>query len=297
MRDKIVRLSQLFVLAFSILIVGYTLYDGWNQIVEYIYGVNPSVLAIGVLLIPIQMLIKRFAWTRVMSHLGEEFSFITGMKLISLFQIGSYVPGGVFHFIGISYWGEDEGAEKKTTFYGAVLNAMINLAVGLTVFAALSSWLLGSSALFYSVMFLSVIALFAFLQQGVYFRAINLVLELLDRETVDRRMSSADIAEIAGFHLVARTVEGVSLFLLIRSAFTLSWDMLPAVIGIGSGAWAVGFLVFFMPSGAGAKEVSLIYMLGLLIPRSLAGAIAVALRVFYVIWEVLIAAVFIHLDQ
>ncbi len=298
MRDEIIRISQIGVLALSVLFIGYTVYQGWETILEYAARTDPVLFAAGMAVIPLQMLLKRFAWTRVMEHLGEEIPFYKAMSLISMFQVGSYIPGGIWHFIGISYWGEREGLEKKKTFYGAAVNALINLAVGLTVFVVFGlTFFEKLSILHYGLGIAAVAGLAVFLNAGVYFRAINFILDRFGKQRMEKRMDTLELIETAFIHLVARVIEGAAVFLLVSAVHPLSIDLLLPVIAMAAGAWALGFLVFFMPSGAGVKEVSLIYMLGLVIPGSVAALIAVALRVVYVFWETLIAAVFVYLDR
>ncbi|MFB6292340.1 MAG: lysylphosphatidylglycerol synthase domain-containing protein [Candidatus Nanohaloarchaea archaeon] len=298
MRDELIRLSQVGVLLLSVLFIGYTLYQGWDTILRYASRLDAALFTLGMAVIPVQMLLKRFAWTRVMEHLGEDIGFYKAMSLISMFQVGSYIPGGIWHFIGISYWGEREGLEKKKTFYGAAVNALINLAVGLTVFVVFGlTFFEKLGVLHYLVGSAAVIGLAVFLNAGIYFRTINFVLSVFDRDRMEQRMGTAALVETAGIHLVARVIEGAAVFLLVSAVHPLGIELLFPVIAMAAGAWALGFLVFFMPSGAGVKEVSLIYLLGLVIPSSVAALIAVALRVVYVFWESVIAVGFVYLDR
>jgi glycosyltransferase 2 family protein len=85
------------------------------------------------------------------------------------------------------------------------------------------------------------------------------------------------IASALGWLFVSWLLYGMQIWVLAIRVRADSGVALPLSVGGFALAWSVGFLIFFLPAGAGAREVVLIAILGHSAGLALAAAGAVAL--------------------
>lgn len=78
---------------------------------------------------------------------------------------------------------------------------------------------------------------------------------------------------------------GVSFFLLVRMAYPLAWSELPGLCGIYALSHVIGLLVVVAPGGLGVREGALAIQLNKLLPAGLAGAVAIAARLWFTLVE------------
>jgi hypothetical protein len=83
---------------------------------------------------------------------------------------------------------------------------------------------------------------------------------------------------------------GLGLFLIVRLFEDVSVTYLPATIGVWVLSSLVAYLTMFSPSGLGVKELSLTLLLGLYILEPLPLLIALAFRLIWTVYDIIIGA-------
>ncbi len=84
---------------------------------------------------------------------------------------------------------------------------------------------------------------------------------------------------------------GISTYFLFASVYSLDITQLPAIVGIVSLSWVVGFVSFIAPSGLGFREATMTFLLAFIVPAPIAALLAIVARLFATIIEVVFAGV------
>lgn len=85
---------------------------------------------------------------------------------------------------------------------------------------------------------------------------------------------------------------GVMIFFTIRIFTPLGFDALLFVLGARALSGAAGMLTFLLPSSMGASDLTLLAMLSAMIPTSLATVIALLVRIYTTLFELILGLVF-----
>ena len=85
---------------------------------------------------------------------------------------------------------------------------------------------------------------------------------------------------------------GLMIFFTIRIFTPLDFDLLLFVLGARALSGAAGMLTFLLPSSMGASDLTLLAMLSSIIPASLATVIALLVRIYTTLFELLFGLVF-----
>ncbi|MCK9489415.1 MAG: flippase-like domain-containing protein [Xanthomonadales bacterium] len=213
-------------------------------------------------------------------RVGLDLDFATAARLYNLSQLGKYLPGSIWQFVGRAAAYRDRGGE-----YGQIRDALLVetlwvIAGAATVAVALS----GPSILAVVMESLSPLARW-WLSGLVATTGLGLFILLIARRNL---VTSGLRLALPSWPVLA--VQAGIWILLGLSFWVLAWacgmgvGVLPA-IGLFAGAYAIGFLVPFAPAGLGVREGILV--LGLL-PWASAGealAVTVMARVVYLVVE------------
>lgn len=85
---------------------------------------------------------------------------------------------------------------------------------------------------------------------------------------------------------------GIMIFFTIRIFMPLDFDSLFFVLGTRALSGAAGMLTFLLPSSMGASDITLLAMLSTILPASLATVIALMVRIYTTLFELLFGLVF-----
>ena len=86
---------------------------------------------------------------------------------------------------------------------------------------------------------------------------------------------------------------GMMLVAIIRAFQPLPPEQVPFILSAWALAGAMGSLTFFLPSSFGVNEISLAFFLSSIMPAPQAGTVAVVARILSILFEVLVAVIFL----
>lgn len=100
--------------------LGTALYRNWSQINFRQLHFNVPLLIVSILFLFIYFLLFVFGWELILKRLGVSLSFLKAIKIIFYSQIGKYLPGKIWVFVGRIYFCQQLGipASKIFPFYG-----------------------------------------------------------------------------------------------------------------------------------------------------------------------------------
>ena len=90
---------------------------------------------------------------------------------------------------------------------------------------------------------------------------------------------------------ISAIIQGGAFFLLIRSFYSIEYRLLPDIIGIYNGSWAVGFLSFIAPGGLGVREGALTVLSKFYMPLPIAIILSALARLWMTLFEIIMALI------
>jgi uncharacterized membrane protein YbhN (UPF0104 family) len=223
-------------------------------------------------------------WTYVLRGQGVRLPLAPSIRILSLSQLGKYLPGGVWQPLGWLEFGRRSGVPRGAGSVSILIVMTLTL-VGALVVGPLLLAVDGTAGPFLSLLLLVPVALAA-----LHPRALDRLLAFAARAT--RR--SIDVPSLSFRRVVgglAITVPmwlayGLGLILTARSLNLVVAEPAALLSGAFAVAWAVGFLALPVPSGLAVREAVLMLLLragG--IDAAEAAALAVASRLYFIVAE------------
>jgi hypothetical protein len=245
-------------------------------------------------------------WCFTLRRLGAAMSLRDGFRILRLSQLGKYLPGHLWHYVGLLYLtrraGVGRGAALSSLLYdqGAQL-AAAGLAVIVLVQRSAS---LGSSDAIRTLAGACILIGVVFVHPIIFAAGMTRLPRVLRRSAarwllgdgerlpvLPSRLAGGLILLNAGTWLIL----GTGLYALVRSVAGPAVPLLDSVV-IGSVGIVAGFLVPFAPSGIGVTEGVMVLLLSRFLPVQVALAITVLFRVMNVAKEILLAAIALKLE-
>ena len=258
------------VAALVLFFIGRTLVAQWRAFHDQPLEVSPNWLAIVasavVVLLSYVVLIQTWRIMLEAWHATDAraLSFAESARVWCVSNLGRYVPGKVWQIISMSAMAARAGVSPVASAGSALLNTVVNIAVGIAISLALG-WSLvdrfGPSA--------RVVAVVLLVAAVIGLAALPLLLPALSR--LAARVTGRDIAlgnppysvivaAIVG-NLIAWTLYGVGFRLLTAGVLGGATGALWQYIAVFTASYVVGYLFLFLPGGIGPREGTMVALL------------------------------------
>jgi hypothetical protein len=218
------------------------------------------------------------AWRTLLADLGSPLTMRAATRVISVSQLGKYLPGAVWAFAAQVELARDYAVPRRRCATTVVTSLAVTLGVGL-VMAAVTLSLTSSAA---AVHYWWALALAPLILVGlcppVFGRVLNRVLTLARQPPLGRRPSGPGIAKAAAWTALGWLLWGVQAWLLLRDVTGKGFDVLLLSVGAYALAWSAGTMRVIFPGGIGPRELALIAALAPAAPRGPALVVAIVSR-------------------
>ncbi len=238
------------------------------------------------------LLASLMAWRALLADLGSPLPFAPASRVFFLGQLGKYVPGSVWPVVAQMEMGKEHGIPKARSGVVGLLTVAIALVAGLLVAALTLPFTSAEAASTYWYVFLAVPLLGGLLLPPVFNPLIDRALRLARRGGLERPLTARGLGVALIWSLVSWAGFGTQMWLIVR---TLGQDgranVLPLAVGAFALAWTAGFLVIFVPSGFGVREVVLIVALSQVLTKDQATLAALVSRALMTLGDGVVAGV------
>lgn len=281
---KIIPLALIIILLRNIFSSGY----GLTLSKEYI-NIAPLLLAI-----PLVLLIypeAAFAYRLILLKMGLDVKISKAIKLWIIANTSRYIPGTIWQYIGrVELFKKEAEVERASTIQALFIEILLILISSVTVS------LLALPVLSYKypwsrfLVILLPISISLF-NPRISNYAINFINKIIKK--VNYRMKTSleyrDLVALLPAFILNFFINGVVIYLLINFLNPLGHPFLiVSISGMYAFSWLIGYLAVFSPGGLGVTEVSLAYLLSLLIPLSTASLVAILYRLLLTISELIV---------
>ncbi|MGH7637829.1 MAG: lysylphosphatidylglycerol synthase domain-containing protein [Gemmatimonadaceae bacterium] len=231
--------------------------------------------------------VQPIAWRVLIDGYGEKappYPQLT--RVYALSWLGRYIPGKVAWVGAKVLFGRDHGVNAGTLAATAVAEAILHLSTALALALLLSAfwteavWLGPGVALLAAV---SLAMLSVAILPPVFNRVMALASARLSRAAPAGagRLRGRSLVTAAAMYAAIHALSGIPVYLILRALSpALDWSLVPELTAAILLAGTLGTLAVFAPAGLGVREGILIVALGALMPKSVAVAGVVVLRLW-----------------
>jgi uncharacterized membrane protein YbhN (UPF0104 family) len=232
------------------------------------------------------LIASMMGWRALLGSVGHRLPVLTSARLYFLTQIGKYLPGSVWPVVAQMELGREEGVPASRSGVAGALSLLVGIATGIVI-GVLSLVAVNGSPGDYWWLLIPLPILVVLLRPAVGQRAVALLLRLARRPAPDLQIDPRGVLVSAGWSAVMWLCFGIHVYVLVAALG--GSDAFVRSVGAYALAWVAGFLVFFAPAGAGARELTLVVLLTPVLERPEALAVAVVSRVLSVAGDLVVA--------
>jgi hypothetical protein len=230
------------------------------------------------------------AWAGMIDVLGRPIPARRHVRIFCLTHLARRIPGVLWHVVGRVVWYEQEGVAKSVVSLVSVLEQVLIILSGLVAYLLTLPAAL-SSAPVSPLVWLAALAGGTVLVHPYFIRAVMRRLGHQEGAALRYRHVAAWLGE----YVLGWVAGGLILVIVVGALRPVSAVEALGLVGAWSLSGAVASLAVFSPSGLGIREVSLVLLLGPLLPLPQAAFVAVFLRVLLTAFELVWALIALRL--
>jgi len=254
--------------------------------------INYSSLILSILILLIFFVIYILIYKLLLEKNGGTLSFKKIYTLWFFSQFGKYIPGKVWVVMGKAYLFQKEGVSKKTAAITVTLEFGFSIIGGL-IFALLSLPFWPKNQIIrslYPLLCLIPIGLIA-VYPSFFERVVNSLLGIFKRERIKLGLSYYEMLSFISIYTLIWIIFGIAFYFFINALYPIAVSSIPAITGMFSFSWSIGFLSFFAPAGIGVREGILTILLSICIPMEVAALVSISSRLWMTAVDLLSAGI------
>jgi hypothetical protein len=285
------RLIAAAVLAASALFLGYNLYRNWQELRGYHWQFRYPYLLLAAIALVVTFVSNIAGWGLIIERLGGPRSFRKNAGIYCLAAHGKRLPGLFWYVAGRGYLYEREGIPVSVTVQASLWEMVFQMLAGLTLYMVLWPLYQETNYGFLNYMLLAAIPLLLLTFSPSVFRR---VLQRVGRDQSEAKVIQLEWRDkLLWFcvYLAGWLTGGSILYFLAKSVSSVSLTFLPACWGFVALSGVISVVSFFLPGGAGVREISLSLLLSSYIPLYVAIALALLFRVWILLGETILLIV------
>lgn len=279
-RRSIWKLLQSLVVLVILAFWARFLLSNWEQLASYPWRFSGLSVLLALAVLMVQIVLLGTIWWRALALVGTRFTWRNGVAIWLQAQLARYVPGGVWEYAGRYALSAPAGAGKRT------MAASLGLEMALQVLSAsvflTVALLLRQDDLpvgYLAAAGLIILGCALVLSPPVFGRLVNGGLRLLRRPALTLTIAYRDIVLLFLVALLAHALSGLGFVLFVNGLTSVDWSTAGLLASAFVGAWLIGYLAVFVPTGIGVREGALALLLGGVLPVTVAAAAALGYRV------------------
>lgn len=241
-------------------------------------------------------------WREVLRIWGSRLDFVNAARIWTVSNLGRYIPGKLWQIGAMAVMAERENVSPIAATGSSILNVVVNLVAGFVVVFVLGWPLLDLPAIPGGRALAIVFVVLGAAVLASLPRALPALVQMLGRLTgrdftIGAFPAMAIVVSIIG-NLIAWITYGAAFATFARGVIGTANGPLTAYIAVYALSYLVGYLVLFVPSGFGVRELAMIALLPAahLADPAQAAVLAVTSRLWLTVLEIAPGALFLTSD-
>jgi glycosyltransferase 2 family protein len=262
--------------------------DHWNEIRSASFTLRGTPFSLGTLLFILSYFVQAGAWYLITLKVGIALPLRETTATWFYSQLGKYLPGKVWLFIGRFYLYESKGRGRQeislSLYFETVTLLMAAGLISLTALAPVGIHWIDPRGGWFPILLVALSLFFLILHPRILEKIINPILSLLGKNPLCLSISYRDILGILLVNFLAWCLGGLGFYFFIDSIFPVASGTVLFLSGALALSSTLGLVAVFAPGGLGIREGVLVYLLSHIMP----GAVAVVLSILTRLWMTLI---------
>lgn len=296
-KDLVKRLYGSRLLRWAVVVVavglgGYYIYQEWTQVSSGFtkIGVLASFEALLALLVAQFTNLK--VWQTLLAGLGSPLRTMVAARILLIGQLGKYLPGSLWPVLTQMELGAQAKVPRARSASASILAMLLSVCVGLVIaMVTVPFGAVGSHSHDYLWVFLFLPVILACFHPKILNPLLNRLFKLAKRPPLDTPITGRTLALAAAWQLVTWLFQCLQIWILAENFHAPIGRTILIAFGGWAFAWCVGFLIVFLPAGAGVRDFLLVAALGPMIGNGPALAVALVSRAVTTISDLLVAGV------
>jgi len=291
------RATLALILLASLGAVGWIIVRDWSNLVTYAWHFEWAYLALSGLAYVLVLTLAIGAWIVIMVGLRTELSWKQHGQFFLYSWLARRLPTPLPFVASRVLLYEQAGVARRLSLAGIVWEQLLLFASGgwLVVLLFPFTPALSQRLPLAPTILLAVICAGLALQPQVLARGLNWLLRRWKREPLTTVLTVPSALAALVLHTLLWLSGGVIFFLMVRSIYIVNWELLPVFVQIWVASGLVGYISFFVPIVPGVRDMSMIALLTIVVPLSVALIIALLVRLWITLNELFWAVVFSRL--
>lgn len=271
-----------------------SLVSNWNQIKEYSWDFHYPLLLLSFVLVGLTYSVLAKIWKEILKQSGYVLSYSKMFKIWFISNLGRYIPGKVWQFLGMLYLLEKEDVPKSKSFSVAILAQSLSSMAGILIMLGFLKYDFYQRLFSQSLWFLFVLiafiagAIMLILYPALLQKVVNLGLGLFKKEKIILKYKRKNLLFYLLSYAGCWLLFGFCFLIFIKSIIPAPFNIYFGVTGAFAGSVTIGFLAFFTPGGLGVREGILVALLSSYFPLPVATLIALLSRLWMTLAELLL---------
>lgn len=300
---QVLRWAQMALLIVAFVSIAVVLRSQWHELRSHDWNLNSGWLLLSATLLLASWLLEIAVWLNLLALLGGRLPGAAACRIWFLSAIVRYVPGNIWQPLSMTLYCERYGVRPEITVTSVALyQAIILLAaapIAVLYFALTDNWglfsgIVGGIAPGLLALVLAPVIVFI-IRPGWMIAILNWLLCKVGRPAIDAQMSRTRLLAVLALASADWLLWGAAFATLTFgiSDFTPQQMVIlaPHLVASYPIAYAIGFLSFITPSGFGVREGAFYILLAPLMGAGMATVAALAMRVWTMIGEVILATI------
>ncbi|HVP80502.1 MAG TPA: hypothetical protein VMV04_21670 [Thermodesulfobacteriota bacterium] len=291
-----------WVIALAIFVfLGKMVRDHWSQVKDTPFTLQPFPFILSTLIFAFSYFIQVWAWYLITLKLKIAVSFPETIKSWFYSQLGKYLPGKIWLFLGRIYSYELRGKPKKLVSVALYFEMVTVVIAGGMIFLAALVLVRETRYVYFGkqLWWLGPLFILAFgsVHPQVLQKIMNWVLTLIRREPISLSVAYLDVLWILVICIVAWLVGGLGFYLFVNSIYRVAFQSILFLTGALAISSTLGLIAIFAPSGLGVREGALVYLLSLMMVTPVAVIISILTRLWMTFIEIGLVGMVYLLEQ
>jgi len=281
--------------------LGKRLILNWHQIENYNYSFNYYYLILSFLFFIIGNSFYGLFWKKMIDKLerSNNFTYFEAIKISLYSQLGKYIPGKVFGYLGQAYLSREKKISKKNLYFSIILDAFFLIIAAFFISTILISFFYLQNYLYSFLIILSLSILVLLVTHPKLFSfLIETFLKIFNKKNQGFNfvLNWPDRIKFLLGYSFALLLIGVGFFCLVNSIISFPFSRLFLLAGFYILASVLGLVAFFAPSGLGIREGILVLFLKDYLPVSTSILISVLARIWSILGDLIAVGIVFTID-
>lgn len=281
------RLLLILMLLTGISIAFWTIARDWSNLRSYHWQFDWTYLVLSSGTYAVALALAMFAWSAMMRALGVRLAWRQHARFYIYSWMARRLPTAAPFVVSRVMLYEQAGVARRLTLSGMLWDQILQLASGCVLIIVLFPFtpLLGGNIPLLPVILVALVSLFLAVRPDIVARMLNWVLRRWGKEPLTTFLGLPATLTVFMLYTLLWFVGGLILFLMTRSVYGLDWSTLPMLVQIWVATGLVSYVAFLLPVSLGLSDVSMVVLLALVVPLSVAMIIVLLIRGWITVHE------------